>query len=132
MSDSTVFPDDPLGESRVWPVKIFTLGRFEVYRANEPLHCSGKVQRRPLSLLKAILAFGGQQVGEARLIDVLWPEAQGDVARFCLNSTVHRLRRLSAFATALSAKTIVSASMPATFGSMLGLSSACSSAPSNT
>ena len=94
MSDSAVFLDDPLGESRVWPIKIFTLGRFEIYRANEPLHCSGKVQRRPLLLLKAILAFGGQQVGEARLIDVLWPEAKSDVARFCLNSTVYRLRRL--------------------------------------
>ena len=94
MSDSTVFLDDPLGESRVWPIKIFTLGRFEIHRANEPLRYSGKVQRRPLSLLKAILAFEGQQVGEARLIDVLWPEAQADFARFCLNSTVHRLRRL--------------------------------------
>ena len=43
MSDSTVFLDDPLGESRVWPVKIFTLGRFEIYRANEPLRFSAKV-----------------------------------------------------------------------------------------
>ena len=48
MSDSTVFLDDPLGESRVWPIKIFTLGRFQIYRANEPLRYSGKVQRRPL------------------------------------------------------------------------------------
>lgn len=94
MSEHNEFLDDPLGESRPWPVKIFTLGGFEIYRGNEPLRFSGKVQRRPLSLLKAILAFGGQQVSEARLIDVLWPEAQGNVARICLYSTVYRLRRL--------------------------------------
>ena len=94
LSDARVYLDDPLGELRVWPVSIFTLGRFEIYRANKPLRFSGEAQRRPLLLLKAILAFGGQQVSEARLVDVLWPEAQGNVAHFCLNSTVSQLRRL--------------------------------------
>ena len=94
VSDTPVYLDDPLGELRVWPVRIFTFGRFEIFRANEPLRFSREVQRRALLLLKAILAFGGQQVSEARLVALMWPGAQGDVARLCLNRTVYRLRRL--------------------------------------
>lgn len=94
MVEQSEFLDDPLGESRPWPIKIHTLGRFEVYLANRPLRFARKVQRRPLSLLKAILAFGGQTVSEARLIETLWPDARDELKRFSLNSTVYRLRRL--------------------------------------
>ena len=81
-------------ESWPWPIKIYTLGRFEVFKDDEPLHFKGKVQRKPLALLKAIIAFGGQHVREETLIDALWPDAEGDAAHFALTSAIHRLRRL--------------------------------------
>jgi LuxR family transcriptional regulator, maltose regulon positive regulatory protein len=81
-------------ESWPWPIKIYTLGRFEVFKDDEPLHFKGKVQRKPLALLKAIIAFGGQHVREETLIDTLWPDAEGDAAHFALTSAIHRLRRL--------------------------------------
>lgn len=77
-----------------WAAKIFTLGRFEIVKDDQPLRFSGKIQRRPLALLKALIAFGGQHVSEEKLIDALWPQADVAAARFSLTSAIYRLRRL--------------------------------------
>src|SRR5262245_2024767 len=77
-----------------WPIKIFTLGRFEVLRVDQPIQFSRKVQRKPLALLKALIAFGGRAVRESLLIDALWPDAEGDAARVAFASALHRLRAL--------------------------------------
>jgi LuxR family transcriptional regulator, maltose regulon positive regulatory protein len=81
-------------EAWPWPIKIFTLGRFELLRAGQPIHFSRKVQRKPLALLKGLIAFGGRGVREALLTDALWPDAEGDAARVALASALHRLRVL--------------------------------------
>ena len=94
MSDDRRFFDDPFAESNPWPIRIYTLGRFEVLCGNEPLRFPRKVPRRPLLLLKAVIAFGCRNVSEDRLIDALWPEADGAAARMSLTSAIHRLRRL--------------------------------------
>jgi DNA-binding SARP family transcriptional activator len=91
-----LFPDPPPVEVEAWPwpVKVFTLGRFELVRDGEPVQFSGKAQKRPLGLLKALIALGGEDVSEERLADLLWPDAEGDAAQQALATTVHRLRRL--------------------------------------
>jgi DNA-binding SARP family transcriptional activator len=81
-------------EAWPWPVKIYTLGRFDVLRGGEPIVFSKKVQRKPLDLLRALVAHGSHGVRETRLIDMLWPDASGDAGRFALTTTLHRLRRL--------------------------------------
>jgi LuxR family transcriptional regulator, maltose regulon positive regulatory protein len=81
-------------EAWPWPIKIFTLGRFEVLRDGEPVRFARKVQRKPLTLLKALIAFGGRTVREDLLMDALWPDAEGDAARVALASALHRLRGL--------------------------------------
>ncbi len=81
-------------KARPWPIKIFTLGRFDVLRADQPLRFAGKVPRKPLSLLKALIAAGGRRVREQALTDALWPGADGDAAHFALTTALHRLRRL--------------------------------------
>jgi ATP/maltotriose-dependent transcriptional regulator MalT/DNA-binding SARP family transcriptional activator len=81
-------------EAWPWPIKIFTLGRFEVLRTGEPVRFSRKVQRKPLALLKALIAFGGRTVREDLVMDALWPDAEGDAARVALASALHRLRGL--------------------------------------
>ena len=94
-SDELVPEEAPVEiEAWPWPIKIYTLGRFEVFKDDQPLQFKGKVQRKPLALLKAIIAFGGRGVREESLIDALWPDAEGDAARFALTSAIHRLRRL--------------------------------------
>jgi LuxR family transcriptional regulator, maltose regulon positive regulatory protein len=81
-------------EAWPWPIKILTLGRFEVLRNGEPIRFSRKVQRKPLALLKALIALGGRGVREDLVLDVLWPDSEGDAARVALASALHRLRGL--------------------------------------
>jgi ATP/maltotriose-dependent transcriptional regulator MalT len=81
-------------EAWPWPIRIFALGRLEVVRDGAPVRFARKVQRRPLELLKLLVAFGGRLVREDVAMDTLWPEADGDAARMALTTTVHRLRTL--------------------------------------
>lgn len=79
-----------------WPyqVKIRTLGRFEILMNDEPLVFSSKEQKKPLELLKALIACGGQEVPRERLTDALWPDSDGDLALKSFEMTLSRLRRL--------------------------------------
>jgi len=49
-------------ESWPWPLKVFTLGRFDLIREDRQVPFSRKVQQKPLSLLKALIALGGKEV----------------------------------------------------------------------
>ncbi len=77
-----------------WPLKVFTLGRFEIIRDEKPLRYPVRAPRVPLTLLKAIIAFGSGGVKENQLVDTLWPEADGDTAHQAFKTTLHRLRQL--------------------------------------
>ena len=79
-------------ESWPWPLKIYTLGRFSVLVDDKPLTFSGKAQKKPLELLKVLIALGGKQVREEIVAETLWPEAEG--AERALTSALHRLRKL--------------------------------------
>jgi DNA-binding SARP family transcriptional activator len=83
-------------ETWPWPVKVFTLGRFEVLRDERPVQFAGKAQRKPLALLQALIGLGGRRVREDRLTERLWPDADGHAAHQALATTLHRLRRLLA------------------------------------
>lgn len=81
-------------ENWPWPVKVRALGRFEVVIDGATLEFSGKAPRKPLALLKAIVALGPNAVPVSALIDALWPDEEGDAARKSLDVTVARLRKL--------------------------------------
>lgn len=87
-------PSHPLLEAWPWPVRIYTLGRFEVHVDDKPIEFGRKAPKRTLALLKAIIAFGGKDVPEQRLADALWPEQEGDAAHESFAAALHRLRRL--------------------------------------
>jgi DNA-binding SARP family transcriptional activator len=76
------------------PLSIFTLGGFDIYAGHEPLRFGRKVPRKPLDLLKALIAFGGLGVAKSHLIEALWPEADGDTATQAFKTTLHRLRHV--------------------------------------
>jgi LuxR family maltose regulon positive regulatory protein len=88
--------DPPAGvpEAWPWPVKIYTLGRFEILIDEKPLEFGRKAPKRTLSLLKALVALGGTNVPEQRLMDALWPDQEADAAVESLAAALHRLRRL--------------------------------------
>ncbi len=77
-----------------WPVKITTLGAFALTIEERPAPFSRKAPHRLLDLLLAIVALGGQHVPVTRLIDALWPEAEGDTGQETFEKTLQRLRRL--------------------------------------
>lgn len=60
-------------------MRIYALGRFEIHAHDEELRFDGKAQRKPIELLKVLVALGGRDVPADTLIDILWPEpGQGD------------------------------------------------------
>jgi len=77
-----------------WPVRIYTLGRFSLMVHDEPVSITGKTQKKPLLLLKAMIALGGRDIKEETLADVLWPDAEGDAGHNAFTTTLARLRRL--------------------------------------
>ena len=77
-----------------WPVKIFTLGGFRLLIDDRAVEFSGKVQKKPLDLLKVLIAFGSTDVSEERITDALWPEATGDLAHKSFEMALQRLRKL--------------------------------------
>lgn len=77
-----------------WPVRVYTLGRFEVVVDNNPITSSGKGQQKPLDLLKAIICYGGRDVSEDQIVDALWPDASGDHSHQNFTITLHRLRKM--------------------------------------
>jgi LuxR family transcriptional regulator, maltose regulon positive regulatory protein len=81
-------------DSWPWPVRIYTLGRFEVLVRGERLEFSRKLPRKTLLFLKSIVAYGGRDVPEQALCDGLWGDEEGDAAHNALSITVLRLRKL--------------------------------------
>jgi len=79
-----------------YPVKICTLGRFEILKNDEVVVFSGKVRKKPLEMLKAVIAFGGTNVPAEEVMDALWPDTEGDLARKSFEVTLSRLRQLFA------------------------------------
>jgi LuxR family transcriptional regulator, maltose regulon positive regulatory protein len=77
-----------------WPVRIRTLGRFSIERDGAPAAAARKESRKPLDLLKLLMALGGEGVPVARLCAALWPDAEGDAARNSFDNALHRLRKL--------------------------------------
>lgn len=55
-----------------------------------------KAPHRLLELLIAIIAFGGQDIPVVRLVDALWPDADGDQAQENFKKSIARLRKLLA------------------------------------
>ena len=78
------------GEQWPWPVKIYTLGRFGVLINEQAID----VESRPFDLLKALLTFGGRNVHTDKIMDTLWPDADGDQARASFKTTLHRMRKI--------------------------------------
>jgi LuxR family maltose regulon positive regulatory protein len=88
--------ETPAANVRNWPWRfsIFTFGQFKLQREGEAVGFSGKAQRKPMDLLRALIAFGGREVSEDRLTEALWPRIDADSAHRSFTTTLHRLRKL--------------------------------------
>jgi LuxR family transcriptional regulator, maltose regulon positive regulatory protein len=77
-----------------WPFKIRTLGGLQLEIDQKLVKFNGKMQHRPLSLLKYLVAHGGRNIPAMRLQDDLWPDLDGDRAAIAFKSALHRLRKM--------------------------------------
>jgi len=87
-------PDDPDLENWPWPVRVYSLGRFEIVVDERVLRIEGKAQHKPLELLKILVTEGERGQSAGKSIDQVWrSRADGDGQK-SLESTIHRLRTL--------------------------------------
>ena len=84
----------PLPRNWPYPLRIYTLERFEIIKDGKPLVFSGKAPKKPLEMLKTLIALGGKDISEEGLADALWPDADGDLAHQSFATTLKRLREL--------------------------------------
>jgi LuxR family transcriptional regulator, maltose regulon positive regulatory protein len=89
-----VVPEPRDVEDWPWPLKVYTLGRFELLVEGQSPDYSRKVPKKVLALLKTIIAFGAIDVPCQKLLDALWPDQEGDAANRSFTATLHRLRKL--------------------------------------
>ena len=77
-----------------WPIRVLTLGRFQIEQGGVARAFGGKVARKPLELLQFTIASGGSDVSAATVMFALWRELEGDKAKSAFNVALHRLRKL--------------------------------------
>ena len=63
-------------------------------RRGEALTFEGKAQKKPMELLKALIALGGRAIAKQKLYDLLWPDADTAAAAATLDVVISRLRKL--------------------------------------
>ena len=73
---------------------VYTLGQFRIEVDGEPLRFGQKAQRKPLDLLKLLIALGGNSIPLEKLTDSLWPDSDGDQVHGAFSTALHRLRKL--------------------------------------
>lgn len=84
-----------------WPIEITTFGGFTLKRYGERVEFQGKVQKKPLELLKCVAAAGPRGVSIPLLSEILWPDAEPERARTTFKVTLSRLRNLLGVANAM-------------------------------
>jgi DNA-binding SARP family transcriptional activator len=75
-------------------VRVRTLGAFHIERDGKLLESGRKAPRRPLEILKALIALGGQRVAVGTLLEALFPEEAGPRVRRRFDTALYRLRRM--------------------------------------
>jgi DNA-binding SARP family transcriptional activator len=83
-----------LGPPGPWQVAIHALSSFAIHTPSGPLRHYRKPPRRPMELLKRLLAAGPGGEAEEKIMSGLWPTSKRDAAVRALATTLHRLRAL--------------------------------------
>ena len=84
-------PPPLAGPAWPWPVLVRSLGGFELQVGGTAADTS---RRKPMDLLRAIVARGPLPCDADSLAEAVWPDAEGDMARTSLDTTLHRLRKV--------------------------------------
>ncbi|HSN31160.1 MAG TPA: hypothetical protein VLU41_00620, partial [Ideonella sp.] len=77
-----------------WPVRLHVLGGLRIEVDGAEVALGARAPRKPLDLLKAVVAHGPAPVDAALVLDALWSDAEGGAARAAFDMAVLRLRKL--------------------------------------
>ena len=77
-----------------WPVRITTLENFSVEVQGKVIRNTGKAQKRPLDILKYLIAFGGRYIRGEQIMEAFWPDIEPEKSYGALHTNLHRLRKL--------------------------------------
>lgn len=77
-----------------WPVKIRTLNKLSMTLKGKSFQITQKTRKMPIKFLMLLIAMGGRGVAAADMRDILWPDADGDVAANRYKITLHRLHKM--------------------------------------
>ena len=94
IAEFAIVPESSDVEHWPWPIRIRTLGGFTLSVDGVPVRSARKAQKKPLELLKALVAQGGRDVSATAVAEMLWPEAEGDAAADAFEVTLRRLRKV--------------------------------------
>jgi DNA-binding SARP family transcriptional activator len=79
-------------------LRVTTLGTFAVQReaanADAESGAARKKPRKPLELLRYLIAHTGGPISVSAVIDALWPDTEGDAGKHSFDVTLYRLRKL--------------------------------------
>lgn len=75
-------------------IHIQTFGGFRIRIRGHIFHDRKWQGTRSMTLLKALIVYGGTKVPTDLLMDLLWPETDGDLAKNNLKVTLSRLRKM--------------------------------------
>jgi DNA-binding SARP family transcriptional activator len=89
-----VLAETPEVDPWPWPIRIYTLGRFALVIDRAPPRSDRKVQKKPLDMLKYLVAHGGRDISASAVNAALWPDAEGSAAVESFEVTLRRLRKL--------------------------------------
>ncbi len=87
-------PSSVAVEEWPWLFKIYTLGQCRILKNEQSFSLVKKLQRKPVELLKALIAHGGTNVNEEILATSLWPGVDSEYSYRSLTTTIHRLRKI--------------------------------------
>lgn len=74
-----------------WPVRLHALGQWTLVIDDQTQRSGSK---KPIELLRYLVAVGGRDVDCAQIAEALWPDADGDLAHHSFETTLYRLRKL--------------------------------------
>jgi DNA-binding SARP family transcriptional activator len=89
-----VSPPADAPEAWPWAIKVKAFGGFQVYRHGALLTFEGKAQKKPLELLKALIALGGRSIPKQKLCGILWSTDEPSAPGAALDVLISRLRKL--------------------------------------
>ena len=91
-----LIPDSPELVPGNWPfpIEIETLGNLQIRIKGERLKTTPKAKSKVLELLKIIIGLGTKKTAIELIIDALWPEKDGDLAKTAFSTALSRLRKL--------------------------------------